>query len=238
MKPDTPHIEYYRLALLRMLEALFALAGIKPGGAAVARLPTGVISQIRRVLQASESAVRRLVMVLAEDLPKPALRKRAGPVGKIVRGNGDKDRVPCFGLFDARKSFPELAHLSPQRKRIVPAHLAPRIIDFDRPFTPRPPKPEPPVRDPQAARRVCRRMQALHHALQDLQAQARRMKRAMAKAESAPPGPKCYGPRRPGWPPGYRPEQTHPVDVILWECDQFARVLGQSPPALSCGSTV
>ena len=70
---------------------------------------------------------------------------------------------------------------------------------------------------------LCRRLLALKAALEDVQAQAVRMARQIAKRSKAPAGPGRVPPLRGGLPPGYRKRHLHEVDEILWDCHILAR---------------
>ena len=215
-------IEYHRTVLLELVTGLFALAGFMPGEAAVSRLSGAVRSQILRVLRPAETATRRLVLYLANRVVLVDPKARAG-VCKAKRARKavrvPRPRAPVFRLYDRWKYFPELAD---PRKRVLRGP-GPRIWlfdGFDHLRNPTPPaKPE---RDPEDAARLCRRMQALHRALSNMPAQAKRLKRDMARREKAPPGPGRYGPMRPGLPPGARENRTHQVDELLSVCHRLA----------------
>jgi len=139
-----------------------------------------------------------------------------------------RQRAPVFWLFDRRKFFAELS-----TGHRVARGPGPSIRFFDEPRR----LSQEVVEDAQtvlakceekSARRLCRRMQALCSALNDIQAQARRMQRAMARRKTAPPGPRRYGPLRPGDPPGFRATPKHEVDELLYECHLMAR--SERPP--------
>ena len=223
-------IEFYRLTLLRLLAALFELAGIEPGDAPLARLPRSVRLMIARVLLPAESATKRLILFLSRRKTLPPESERVASsqkrtAGAVKRKSG---RVaPSFWLFDRRKFFPELA----DKSRRIMRGPGPRITDFDGYSPSREAEVSAkPVRDPDDAVRLCRRMEALYRALQDLDAQALRLLRMMAKRKKSPPGPGRYGPVRAGFPPGYRRYKTHEVDVILYECHMMAWF--ERPPSL------
>lgn len=220
--------EFHRKALLSVLAGLFALAGCTPGGGVV-RVPRAVQLKILRLLRPAESALRRLIFVLALSIKMPDARSRRSPSGTIPRGQSKEGRIPPFRLFDPRKSFPELSPGARRRR----AGVAPTIYFFDGRDTPPTPPPEDPVHDPDDATRLLRRMQAMQKALQNMMREARRLRRAMAKRQAAPPGPKRYGPLRPGWPPGYRYGGRHEVDALLYECGFMARRAMAKPPDTS-----
>jgi len=224
----TPQIEFQQRALLRVLLALFAFIGMSPDGSPLARLPKPIRVFVLRVLGPAESAARRLFFALSRSMPRPEPRagstKKSG-CKKTGRGSTSRVRPPVFWLFDPRKYFAELSN--PNRR--FSRGPGPRMSFFDGE------DPEPdsgersPVRDPDDAMRLCRRMQALYHALNNMPAQAQRLLRMMAKRRTAPPGPGRYGPLRPGWPPGYRKNWTHQVDEILYDCHIIARTAPSAP---------
>ena len=229
-------IEHYRLALLRVLLGLFEMAGIEPGTGAVETLPRGVKYAILRVLRQAESATRRLIYKEAEglddvDYTPPPKREKSG-----AKRSGEKKprapRIPQFRLIDPRKFFEEL-HPNRRARRAAkkvqrggPPKLLFRFDCFDgQPACEAwsEPLPELTPDDPLTATGICRRMQALYHALNDIPAQALRMKREIAKRKAAKPGPDSVPPLRFGLPPGHRKEKVHEVDDILYECHMLTR---------------
>ncbi len=215
-------INYQREALLRLLMGLFASAGLAADGKSFSDLPKPVRLLILRVLLPAESATRRLTLYLARRLPRlaAAVRKtrREGQGGTRKKGGV---RAPVFWLFDRRKFIPELSD-----GRRVARGPGPAIRFFDDPAARPDPVADlcadPAMREAEASRRLCRRMQALLLALKDMPAQARRLQRAMERREANPPGPGRYGPMRSGTPPGYRRNRTHEVDTVLYECHAMA----------------
>jgi len=223
-------IDYFRLALLRVLAELFAMAGFDPEKDAPKVLPRGIRSAILLILRPAESATRRLVVARAKGLEvlayiAPAARLRSQ--GKS--GKSRCTRFPQFRLIDPRKFY---AELYPNRKlpgarreRQTEARLLFRFASFDG----RPAVEEWSVPDPKLspddllnAVPVCRRMQALHYALNDLPKQAQRLMREIAKRAAAKPGPAKTPPLRAGLPPGYRKKHIHEIDSILHECHCLA----------------
>lgn len=221
---QTAATETHRKALLSLLLGLFALVGLSPDGPVLA-VPKAVRLKVLRSLRPAESALRRLIFVLSRRMSVPESRTRSAPVGTFVRGEGKGDRVPPFRLFDPRKPFPEL---SQGVRRPLPGP-GPRIFFFDGSDTPPQPEPEKPVRDPDDGARLAARMRSLHKALLNMPREARRLLRAMAKRAKAPPGPKRYGPLRPGMPPGFRAGRAAEVDDILCECALMAQWVLEQP---------
>lgn len=205
-----PAIQFHCEALLRVVMGLFEYVGVTPDGEALQRLPKTIQNVVLRALLPAESAARRLILFVSRrvTLVEQAGRGR-GKKGKLRTGK----RAPVFNLFDRQRYFPELA--DPSKK--VGGAPGIRIYDFETGlwYPPRPRAKEP--RDPSDATRIGRRMVALHRALSGIEREAKRLKRAMARREKAPPGPKRCGPVRPGWPPGYRERATLEVDRLLAE---------------------
>jgi len=235
---DTPHmIERYRRALFRLVAGLFVMAGLEPGTGGVETLPRRVRSAILRVLRQAESATRRLAVVKARELEVPVYVVRSTGRKSVAKGlgkaEGEKEsqaRIPRFTLIDPRVFLEELhPNLKPrrskaQRKRESEPRLLFRFCDFDGAACEAwsEPAPELSPDDPMTAKHICRRMQALHHALSNLPKQAQRLVREMAKRAAAPPGPGRVPPLRYGFPPGYRKKPIHVVDTILRECHLLA----------------
>ena len=223
-------VEFHRTVLLRLLAGLFEAAGMVPGGAPMARLPRPVRLMIARVLLPAESATKRLIQFISRRIVLPPKRERAASAKTAERAasRNSGTSAPSFWLFDRRKFFPELA----DKRRAVRRGPGPRLTDFGSfdAYRRREADDVKPVRDPDDAVRMCRRMLALYRALNDLEGQARRLLRAMAKRKQNPPGPGRYGPVRSGFPPGYRKNKTHEVDVILYECHMMTWL--DKPPTL------
>ena len=213
---DAVIIKYQVTALMRLVASMFALVGLIPGGAVVPSIPADIRRRVLRVLQPAESALRRVILFKARGLVVSFQAKRPAPNGSLPKGKGAGDRIPAFVLFDPRKWFRELA--KPHR----PVRgVGPRISGFDE---------KRPAFDPPAPRSaevnpasLCRRLQALQKALETLPAQAKRLARLQARRRAAGEPLRRTEPRRPGWPPGYRKHHTHPVDVILYDCDMLVR---------------
>jgi hypothetical protein len=125
-----------------------------------------------------------------------------------------------FPLIDPRKRF----DLAPRRRY---AKTFPRItcIGLSEP-TPIPDDWFPSPDDPVSAERLCRRLDALKRALEDLDGQARRL--ARWRARDGQNGKNRLPPMRPGWPPGHRRRPSHEIDDVLRECHSLA-VCAQRP---------
>ena len=222
-------IEFHREALLRLVMAMFVSAGMQPGGAPMARLPKPIRCLIARVLLPAESATKRLILFLSNRLTLPAKKDGSGARRKAANSDAksrSRSPAPSFWLFDRRKFFPELS----DKTRRVPRGRGPQITDIFGSPRRREPDPVAAPRNPDDSVRLCRRMLALYRALNDLDGQAMRLLRVMAKRKQAKRGKARYGPMRPGFPPGYRRNKTHEVDDILYECHMMAWF--DRPPAL------
>jgi hypothetical protein len=160
----------------------------------------------------------------------PATRKAAKQPAAAGKSKTKRKRSRAFALFDplARYGF------SFRRRRVHPT-VEPRIRTFDR--FPRavvivystqpapPPKPEPDGKV--SGTSLCRRLDALKRALEDLPGQAKRYARLRAKlsAEHSPKRDTTLR-RLPPSKPHRKPR--HEVHDILEECDWLARTLPKS----------
>ena len=234
MTADTDRfVEHNRLALLRVLAGLFAMAGLEPGSGVTAVLPRRVKFAILRVLRRAESAGRRLIFAKARALDIPAYvprDKRARTKAKATGARRASTRPAQFQLIDPRKFleelFPNRKARRAQRKQRGKSRLLFRIAGTDgQPDYEAWSEAEPPLSpdDPLNAVPLSRRMQALFHALSDLDKQAQRMVREIARRRAAKPGPGSVPPLRYGPPPGHRKTPVDEVDAILGNCHWLAR---------------
>jgi hypothetical protein len=213
-------IKHNSEALAGIVATLFALLG----DATMGRLPRPVYYAVLRVLRPAESALRRLIIIVARGLVVKVAPSRPMPKGTII-GKGGGSRLPAFQLYDTRKYFPELS-----QHRVKYAKHPPRIIFFgpdskvDDLWPAPPPKAAPAAPSPDGlvnAERLNRRLQILKSALEDLPRQARRMARWRMRRENMK-SPKFKSPLRPGPPPGRRKRRIHPIDEILADCHALA----------------
>ncbi|WP_223476321.1 hypothetical protein [Oricola indica] len=227
-------IERNRDALLRIVAMLFTLAGID-GNGAVATLPRHMRNHLLRMLRPAESAVRRLVVIVARNLKYalPAARSDApARAGKARGRNGEAARMPSFPVIDPMPAIP----LGPVRRY---SRSFPRItaIGFSEPC----PVPDPALPDDTVdAAGLCRRMAVLKRVLDDLDAQARRLARWRARRDLALEALRegrsqgktiRLSAMRPGRPPGRRKRPRFEVDRVLEECHALAR------HAMACADT-
>jgi hypothetical protein len=212
-------IERNSEALKGIIAALFAMLGLE-GAATVERLPHAVHRAVLRVLQPAESAVRRLIVIVARGMVVKLAPPRPMPAGPII-GKGGHSR-PSFKLFDPRKSFALSREGTPPRflPRIHVFGHDPRVAAL---WAARPPlaAPAPSPDDLVNAEPLTRRLQALKAALDDLPRQARRLARLRLRRENVP-SLKFKSPLRPGPPPGHRRNKLHEIDEVLAECHGLA----------------
>lgn len=233
-------IDHHTAALLRIIAGLMAWAGMVEGGP-VERIAWSKYQAILRILRPAESAVRRLIVVAAARLPiklrtKPPARKpktrpkrSAGPENAEV-GKGARTGRYIFSLFDPPRrnsdesepnDGPKSGHGSRQsgnggpRVWSVDAFLA----DAEARFRGRPDalRGGPAADGTVAAKRLCRRLQAMVQALEDLPRQAKRYAawRNIPVEERPPHRVNAVRPGRPPWLPR---KSTHEVHEILREC--------------------
>jgi hypothetical protein len=218
-------IERNRDALTSIIAALFAMLGMQDGGT-LGRIERGLHRSVLRVLRPAESAVRRLIVIAARGLVLKPVVSRPMPRGRIIK-RGGTTRLPSFPLFDTRRRFDF------NRPRRIPEHRRPRIWVFDdtppnvqvfRPEDFGRSLPAPPD-NAVDGQRLCRRLEALKLALEDLPRQAKRLVRLKARRETLQKqGCAVFiSPMRHGLPPGYRKRRTHEVDEVLIECHGLAR---------------
>jgi hypothetical protein len=221
-----------REALIAIVAAIFRMLRIEDDDAPE-RLPRHLHRAALRLLRPAESATRRLIVMATRGLavkPLPALRPRLAGQKGTVQSALDRPRASrlAFQLFDPRKRFTE------RRRRRGP-RFTPRIAIIDYGYDPRVPnlrpRPEPVTEPPPEpedggminAELLCRRLQALKAALEDVQHQAKRLLRWQARREQQQRlRPIFATPLRPGYPPGHRRKPVHEVDHVLSECHWLA----------------
>ena len=207
-------VERQRRALGWILMTLFAMTGLV-AGAVIETLPRSVHRRIVNTLLPMESAARRLIVLAmraaeAQGVPFVwALPSRTGRKKGGARGKGKGKCVPAFPLFDPRNS------VDPRRK--TTPGPGPRIRSLDEPFDPSYDRKVPMPDDPVPATRLCERLLVLKAVLDDLPAQAARLKRVLERATRKFPVP-----MRRGRPPGHRERGKTQIDGILAECQELA----------------
>ncbi len=186
-------------------------------------LPRPLHRFVCRVLRPAESALRRLIVIVAAGLLKKAETADKGgadkrPLPDFSSFSRGQNRA-AFALIDPRKSFggSGRAFRMPVPKQALPQISVPGLTDRIE-WT----KPD----DRLQAKTLSRRIEKLEQALKTLPRQARRLNRLMLRRAKAEPGPGRVGPIRPGHPPGYRRQPRHPVDDLLRDCHGLARDCG------------
>ena len=166
---------------------------LKGGVEPALTLPRHLHRAILRLLRAAESAVRRLVIVMARGVTLQPPRRRAAPAGPAFLDkpgstglyapqsagvSGFLPLVPRRGGRNATRAFalPLLEPLRPFRPHRPPSSGMPRIC-VPGVSAPAPLRPPPAPDDPLDATRLALRLRALGAALDDLPAQARRFAR-------------------------------------------------------------
>jgi hypothetical protein len=204
-------------------------------------LPRHLHRAILRLLRPAESAVRRLVIVMARGLvvtlapprprkakPSPTFLRKPGGTGilmppGLISGARPAPRTLALPLLDPLRPF------RPKPRRAV-ANGIPRISlpGVTAPFPVQPRRPPAPD-DPLNATRLALRLQALGAALDDLPGQARRFARWRARGETG--RARRIWPLRPGRPPGQRRpnRRTHEVHEILHDLHGLAFDLLECP---------
>ena len=213
-------IDLNRIALLRMLAALFALVEGR-SGEVVESVPRHVHRMIARALRPAEAATRRLIAVVmltqeitAEAAPSSSSkpRKSGKPRKKPSKPAAERrgNAPPAFGLFDPR------IDVDPKRK--TASGDGPRIWFFDGLDAPVTKRPVPLPDDPFSVGPLYRRLRALKAALDDLPGQARRLAQATARL------PRAIRPMRPGRAPGHWARGKREIDAVLYECSVLAEM--------------
>jgi hypothetical protein len=218
-----------RDALIRIAATLFAMLGLAET-AGIERIPRERHSAVMRILRPAESAVRRLIVFLAQGIEVKPSRKRSSsskPAGKDKTRKKGAPKRSFFQLFDPRKIFAQPRVKKKKNKgpgpRITVLGHDPTIAAMQAYWAPPPPPAPAPVSDGLInAGPLIRRLHALKDALADLPAQAIRLARAEARRLQEPGRP-YKSPIRPGRPPGHRKKPIHEVDHILADCHWLAR---------------
>ncbi|MBO6901100.1 MAG: hypothetical protein JJ864_07115 [Rhizobiaceae bacterium] len=225
-----------REALSRILAALFPLVGLNdsPHPEALAegeprRVPRHLHAYALRILRAAESAIRRLIVIAAQDVvarpaggtwppSSPPQREGEEPSESEVE-LGQSLRIPAFPLLDPLKRF----RFEPPRHA---SKFMPRIcvVGVNEP-APTHEKPVISPDDPVDATSLCRRLLSSRRALANLPREARRLARWHQRNRLGllpTQGRGRVSPLRIGHPPGRRKRSTHLVDDILKECQALA----------------
>jgi hypothetical protein len=209
-------ISLHKTAIERIVASLFALLGLT-AGLAPERIAKTLHARIAGTLRPAESAVRRLIVLLAKGLKARPRQSRPMPAGLALASRGS--RTPAFCLFDPRQP------IFPPRRVLRNSRPQPRISFFGdgevRTLS-LAPGPKPASDGLISSTHLARRLQALKAALDHLPRQARRLVIAIARRQKVP-RLKLQGPMRPGRPPGFRKRPVLEIDAILHQCYWLAR---------------
>jgi hypothetical protein len=227
-------IECHRQPLLRIIAGLYAMIGLAEGGS-IDRFSRPVYRKVLSLLKPAEWAVRRLIVIAAQGLvvEPPANCKSAKRPAAANKTKRKRQRRRAFALLDPLPR--EIGF--PTRRRITHPTVMPRIRvlgdnpylvpPFLRPAPPPPPEPAPKQPAPDggvSGKSLCRRLDAIKRALEDLPGQAKRYARLRAKA-IAEHAPKRDTALRRLPPPKAHRKPRHEVHDILEECDWLVRTL-------------
>ncbi len=182
-------------------------------------LPRSTIALIMAVLRPAESAVRRLIVIVAQGLKLNSLAKSAAALTSPLRGEvpgfaGRRGVYRTFPLFDPLKSF-DPDSLWDSEPAYQSDYSFTKSIAWHDAST---------DATPVDATHIGHRLNAILRALNDLPRQARRLKRWELKREAALKAskPTRLSPMRPGLPPGWRERRIHEIDDVLKECHRLA----------------
>ena len=225
-------LQHNQQILLRNVAWLFTWLKLEVGES-VETMPRLNRLTVLFVLRPSEAAYRRvlLVAVLVRGVVAPlmAIRTvRSGNTKPKRRDEGPvRTSVPSFKLTDSRKYF----DLYPDRPKYAKGP-GPRITVFgsDDQIFDRSDlyayqnRRKPSREDDVSATSICRRMNALMAALEDMEGQTLRMAKLQARIARQPSQVGKFPLRvmRPGLPPGFRQRKKHEVDDVLVECHRLA----------------
>jgi hypothetical protein len=201
-----------REALTAIIMALIKSLGLERGGT-LTTLPILICSRALAILRPAESAVRRLIMIAAMQLPPSKLRlpkPNASHSNFASFAQSKADHIPGFNLIDPLKTFGEE---TPDFK-VLGANYHQSLLDND----------GPPTTTRISAISLGRRLLALKHALDNLPKQAKRLARWYAVRDAALKQirPHRLSPMRPGTPVGLPKRQRSEVQEVLLECHLLA----------------
>jgi hypothetical protein len=206
-------VDINRVALKRIVAEIMALIGFVAGGT-VQRLPHAIYRSVERLLQPTESALRRLIVIAARGLVVKPLPKRAMPQGFAIASN-PTGRM-AFRLFDTRKTFDFNQPENPLFIKVETYENNPFNL-FNGQAWSRSDEPAESV----SAVHLSRRLAAVVHALETLPQQARRLARWQLRRKNLKK-PKFICALRPGLPPGHQTRPKAEIDHILQECHWLA----------------
>jgi hypothetical protein len=220
--------------LFQVVLGLFAMAGLTSDVLTVETLSRRNYRAILRLLRPAESALRRLIVIVAHQLLtsqgivtafKPGKAPLAGAFGRLDAALAQiTTRMAAFQLIDPLKQYA----FNDNRVPFAPHNFnVPRICIPG--VTERYMAPEyhaPRWDDPISARAICTRLTALRNALESLPKQAKRLARWQARRAFQ----RAAAPLKPirtrvllHNPPGQRKDRLEEVDDIFHDCRYFAR---------------
>jgi hypothetical protein len=209
-------IDRQQSTLVSAIIALMKSLGLVTGGT-LTTLPFNLYRKALLIIRPAESAVRRLIMMVAYDMelrgfnltPSGGGVSEADGEGKFVRRNtcNEGQRRASFILFDPLKTFGD---------------EAPDFSTFNASFDDENTSTN---KTPIPAAGLGRRLLALKYALDTIEKQARRLTRwyAIRDATLAQNRPHRMSPLRPGLPPYHRKRPTNPVEEALLDCHSLAQ---------------
>ncbi len=204
-----------RTALLTIIVALMASLGLVSGGR-LSTLPFFLYRRALRILRPAESAVRRLIMIVAHEMAlrgfklRPA--QRDGLVEFLIFSRPNprgEPALPSFNLIDPLKIF---------------GREAPDLDGFySGEYS------DAPDKTPVPAASLGLRILALKNALENLPKHAKRLARWYEQRDLAYSQnlPHRYSPMRPGPAPASQRRKIHEVDEVLLECHLLAIYAGE-----------
>lgn len=207
-----------RAALLTIIVALMGVLGLA-GGARLTALPHFLYHCALAIIRPAESAVRRLIVIVAHEMALRGIKLGAPRRGGLdeflfsLRPNVRLEpAIPAFNLIDPLKIF---------------GRDAPDMDEFGKRFEAQ--ESESQDRTPIPAAALHARLLALKHALDNLPKQAKRLarwyeQRDVAYAQNLP---HRYCPIRPGHPPASKRRRRQDIDEVLHECHTLALYAGE-----------
>ncbi len=213
-------IDRNRTALLTVIVALMGSLGLVSGGR-LTTLPFFLYRRALRILRPAESALRRLIMIVAHEMAlrgfklRPAQRDGLAEFLVFSRPNPrGEPALPSFNLIDPLKVFGREA---PDMDGFYAGENldAQSSEGFDK--------------TPMPAASLALRILALKHALENLPRHAKRLarwyeQRDLAYAQNLA---HRYSPMRPGPAPASQRRKDHEVDEVLLECHLLAIYAGE-----------
>ena len=208
-------IDRNRKALLTIIVALMASLGLV-GGGRLTTLPFFLYHRALRILRPAESALRRLIMILAHEMKLRGFKLRAarrdGLAEFLVFSRPNprgEPALPSFNLIDPLKIF---------------GREAPDMDGFYSGENS-----DAPDMSPVPAASLALRILALKNALENLPRQAKRLarwyeQRDLAYAQNLP---HRYSPMRPGPAPASCRRNRDEIDEVLLECHLLAMYAGE-----------